>query len=263
VSDERDNPFAPPKAPVLEPEAAQGDFVAEGRKLPAGRGVAWFSEAWDLFKASPGTWILIFIVFALISLVFAVIPLGSLVTSICYPVAAAGLMLGCRDLEQGASLTVGHLFRGFSKNVSNLLLVGVLYLVGALAVGVIVGIGMALAMPFFMGSGPVGTGMDAVVKMAPVFALVVLVALALMLPLFMAMWFAPAIVVFHDVQPMAAMRASFKGCLRNFVPFLLYGIVGIVILVVALIPFGLGLLVAAPLTWITMYTGYRDIFLER
>ena len=66
----------------------------------------------------------------------------------------------------------------------------------------------------------------------------------------------------------AALLETGIGGMRNalaalFLVLWLAGIVGFVILVVALIPFGLGLLVAAPLTWITMYTGYRDIFLER
>jgi uncharacterized membrane protein len=142
------------------------------------------------------------------------------------------------------------------------MLVGVLYLVGAMIVGFIVGIGVAIAIPMMIGSGAVPTGAGAMWKFAPVFVLAFLVAMALMMPLIMAMWFAPAIVIFHDEQPLAAMKASFRGCLRNFVPFLVYGVVSFVMLLVALLPFGLGLLVAVPVIWATMYTGYRDIFLE-
>jgi MFS family permease len=52
-----------------------------------------------------------------------------------------------------------------------------------------------------------------------------LVALALMVPLAMFYWFAPALVVFHGMAPLAAMRASFFGCLANIVPSLVYGVV--------------------------------------
>ena len=262
MSDERDNPFAPPKASVLEAPSADGVFVEDGRKLPANRGVAWYTEAWAIFRQAPGTWVLIFLVFLVLSIVFAIIPLGGLVSSVAYPAVAAGLMIGCRELEQGGSLRFGHLFEGFKKNAGNLLLVGVLYLVGAMAIGFIVGIGMAVAIPAFLGGAPMGDPFANLAVMVPIFILVFLVAIALMLPLFMAIWFAPALVTFHDMQPMAAMKASFRGCLRNFVPFLLYGIVGLLFLIVALLPFGLGLLVFGPLTWASMYTGYRDIFLE-
>ena len=87
--------------------------------------------------------------------------------------------------------------------------------------------------------------------------------IALALPLLMALWFAPALVVFHDVQPMAAMKASFFACLKNIVPFLVYGLIGLLLLIVALIPFGLGLLVFGPVLWATTYTGYRDIFIRQ
>src|SRR5258708_13405286 len=78
TSQDRDNPFAPPTAAVLEPAAlGLGQYVPGGRKVPAGRGVAWFGEAWDLFKRSPRKWVVILIAFLLISIVLAVLPLRS------------------------------------------------------------------------------------------------------------------------------------------------------------------------------------------
>lgn len=259
-----DNPFAPPKAATLEAPPAEGDYVPDGRKVESGRGLAWFTEAWELFRRSPGIWVVNFIVFMLIMIVFAIIPLGSLVTSLCYPVVAAGLMLGCRELEEGGPLTVGHLFAGFRRNAGSLLLVGVLYLVGAMVIGFVIGVSMAIMIPALMGAGAAPPDDPAgMMRMLPVVVLAVLVGMALMLPLIMALWFAPAIVVFHDVQPMAAMASSFKGCLKNIVPFLVYGVVGLLLGILALIPLGLGMLVMGPIIWITMYTGYRDIFVDR
>jgi uncharacterized membrane protein len=62
---------------------------------------------------------------------------------------------------------------------------------------------------------------------------------------------------------MAAMKSSFQGCLRNMLPFLVYGIVGFLLAIVAVIPLGLGFLVLGPVMWGTMYVGYRDIFVRR
>lgn len=260
---DRDNPFAPPKAEVLEAARAEdGEYVPEGRKVDSGRGVGWFTEAWDLFKRSPGLWVGMFIVFFVCSMVLAIIPLGGLVSTVLYPVIAGGIMLGCRELEQGRALEFSHFFAGFQKHAGSLMLVGVMYLVCMIVIGVIVGIVFALFIPFMaMKANP--NDLSGLFAMAPFFVLAVLIGMALALPVIMAMWFAPAIVTFHNEQPVAAMKASFRGCLRNFMPFLVYGIVGIVLMIVALIPFGLGLLVFAPIIWITMYTGYRDIFLVR
>jgi len=59
------------------------------------------------------------------------------------------------------------------------------------------------------------------------------------------------------------MKSSFQGCLRNMLPFLIYGILGFLLAIVAVIPLGLGLLVLGPVMWGTMYVGYRDIFVRR
>jgi len=265
VPPDDENPFAPPKAAVLEAESPDGELVPDGQKVATSRGVEWYREGWRLFKAAPGTWVLIFVVFVVLNLVFAILPLGSVVSSVCYPVVVAGLMIGCKSLEDGGTLEVGHLFVAFKKNVGNLLLVGILYLVGMMLIGFIAGISMALMIPLLAGNG---TGFNpndfsSLMAMAPWFALAVLIAAALMLPLIMALWFAPALVVFHDMQPMAAMRSSFAGCLKNLVPFLVYGVIGFVLLVISLIPFGLGMLVFGPMLWGEMYAGYRDIFIRR
>ena len=261
MSQDRDNPFAPPKAAVLQAAGAdEGVYVEDGQKVAAGRGGTWWSQAWDLFKQAPGTWILIFVVFILLSFLFAIIPLGSLVSNVCYPVIVAGLMLGCRSIEEGNGLSFGHLFAGFKKNVGSLLLVGVLYLVGMLLIVAFMGIGAALMIPKLVAQ--TGGRPDDYMILVPVMLIVFLLALALMLPLIMAIWFAPAIVVFHDAQPMAAMKASLRGSLRNFVPFLVYGVVGLGLAIVALIPLGLGFFVYGPLLWATIYTGYRDIYIK-
>jgi len=262
ISRDDDNPFAPPKAAVLEAEQPHGEYVPDGRKVPASRGVEWFSEAWRLFKLAPGIWVAMFVVFCVLSLLLAIIPLGSLVSSLCYPAVVAGIMIGCRSLEEGGPLEMGHLFAGFKKNTGNLLLVGILYLVGMMLIGFLAGVAGALMIPAMIGSDFNFQDMRSLLALAPVVLLVVLVVLALMMPLIMALWFAPALVVFHDVQPMAAMRSSFQGCLRNFVPFLAYGVVSLLLGILALIPLGLGLLVFGPVIWGTMYVGYRDIFVR-
>src|SRR2546423_6361399 len=256
-----DNPYAPPKAAVLEPAAAAtGAYIPDGRKVPAARGISWFTEAWTLFKGAPGTWVLICIIFIVLSILVAIIPLGSLLSSIAYPAVAAGLMLGCRSIEEGKGLEVRHLFAGFQKNVGSLLLVGVLYLVGTMLVGLFVGIGAALMIPAMASSGFNPTDLSSLIVFVPFIVLIALVVMALMLPLIMAIWFAPALVVFHDLTPMAAMKASFYGSLKNIVPFLLYGIVGLVFALLAILPVGLGMLVWIPIMWASIYTGYRDIF---
>jgi len=87
-----------------------------------------------------------------------------------------------------------------------------------------------------------------------------LVALALSIPIYMALWFAPSLVVLGGRAPVAALKESFVGCLRNILPFLVYSIVVVVLGIVASIPLGLGWLVLGPVLIASVYTAYRDIF---
>jgi uncharacterized membrane protein len=69
--------------------------------------------------------------------------------------------------------------------------------------------------------------------------------------------------VLRGVEPLEAMRLSFSGCLRNVVPFLLYGLLGLGLAIVATIPLLLGWLVLGPVTIASLYTGYCDIYEDR
>jgi uncharacterized membrane protein len=96
--------------------------------------------------------------------------------------------------------------------------------------------------------------------MAPAISLTVLVILALMIPLIMAYWFAPALAMLDGLGPIAAMKLSFVGCVKNVLPFLIYGLIALVLIVVGMIPFLLGLLVVSPLLIASLYVSYREIF---
>ena len=96
-----------------------------------------------------------------------------------------------------------------------------------------------------------------------VLLLAILLFLACAIPVYMAMWFAPALVVLHDMAPIEAVRRSFGASMKNMVPFLVYGFVLVVLSVIAAIPLMLGLLVLAPVVVASVYTSYRDIFFDR
>ena len=208
---------------------------------------------------------LICIVFFVASILVSIVPGGALLSSIVYPPVVAGLMLGCRSIEEGTGLRFEHLWAGFEKNVGSLILVGVLYLVGTVLIALFAGIGVAVMIPAMMAQGAAPTDFSNIAALMPyilVIALVLLVVMALMLPLIMAVWFAPALVVFHDLPPMAAMKASFHGCLKNILPFLLYGVIFFGLAIVATLPLLLGWLALGPVISITVYTAYRDVFFK-
>jgi uncharacterized membrane protein len=256
------NPYAPPSAQVADQTVIQrGNYVPGGRGVPAGHGWNWIAEGWTLFKRAPWVWIAIIVTFAVIYFVVALVPfVGLLASFLLGPVFGAGLMLGCRAIEEGGELEFKHLFEGFSKRPGPLVAVGALYLaawIGILLVAALVG-GVGV-FALFLGGGQDPAAMAAALTTV---LLVVLIVLALSIPVLMAVWFAPALVVFHELGPVEAMKDSFLGCMRNILPFLVYGIMFTLLAILATIPLGLGWLVLGPVTAASIYTAYRDIYLS-
>lgn len=87
-----------------------------------------------------------------------------------------------------------------------------------------------------------------------------LLGLLLVLPLVMAMWFAPALVLFNHMPPLEALKASFNACLKNSLPLLVYGLIVMLLVFFAALPVGLGFLVLMPVLSGSLYVSYRDIF---
>ncbi len=232
----------------------------EGRSVDAGRGISWWSDAWQLFMKNAGVWIVMAIITIVIYIVLHFIPmLGSIAATLIWPPLAAGWLIAARKLEGGGVLEIGDLFTGFKDKLTPLLVIGGLLLVASFVIVLVAGaLGFGGAMGMFMG----GLGQSAGGMMAGFGAvmLAVLVAVALGALVAMALWFAPALVVFRDVAPVDALKQSFAACLKNIVPFLLYGVVYFVAAILATIPLGLGWIVLVPLTMLTAYTSYKDVY---
>ena len=234
------------------------ESMTGGRAVGAGQGWAWIADGFGLFRKAPGIWIAMVVILFVILVVLAFIPLlGAVATFLLMPVFIGGLILGCRALQGGGELEMGHLFAGFDKaHAGNLIVLGALaiggWIIVMLPVVAIVGAGAVV--------GLIRGDVAGVAAMGGSLMLAWLVALALSIPIYMALWFAPALVVLRRMAPVAAIRESFLGCLKNIVPFLVYSIVFLVLGIVASIPLGLGWLVLGPVTVASVYTAYRDIF---
>ena len=254
------NPYAAPKAAVAdETVTLNTDFIPGGQSVPAGHGWTWIAEGWDLFKRQPGMWIGIILLFFVIMVVSALIPfVGGLLLSLFGPVFAAGIALGCKALDEGRELEIAHLFGGFRNRTGTLIGIGAIYLGGSLVVMLVVGLMMGVGMGAMMGqSDP-----EAMQALGMTFVLAMLIMMALLLPLVMAVWLAAPLVVFHEEGAVEAMKGSFSGCLKNILPFLAYGVILFLLMIVATVPLGLGWLVLGPVMAASVYTSYRDIFLK-
>jgi uncharacterized membrane protein len=239
---------------------ADGDFITAGREVPSGNGWTWIADAWAFTGQQRGTFIGIFVIYLLISIGVSMVPVaGSLAIALLGPVLNGGIMLGCEALRRGERLEVGHLFAGFQSHAGKLLGVGALTLAAFAAIFAVVALTVGAGVVALMlgGAEPSPEGMT---TMLASLMIALLVILGLSVPVYMAVWFAAPLIVLgqHDVG--AALKTSFGACLKNIVPFLVWGIAVLGLAIVATIPFGLGWLLLGPVLMVSVYTGYRDIF---
>jgi uncharacterized membrane protein len=248
------NPYATPEANLVDNEELYPEKVA------AGSGIQWLGRGFWHFKQSPLGWIGAIVVFIILFLIISLIPLiGSIATNLLSPVIIAGLLLGAQEQDEGGDFKVSHLFAGFSNNAGQLILVGLFYMLAIFAIVMLMMLFMGSSVMMFAGDGSqmpadIGSGMTAGMYVF------MIVGFILMILVFMAYYFAPVLVALEGLSAFEAMKLSFSACLKNWLTFLIYGILLTVLIIVAAIPVGLGLLIAIPMINAAMYVSYRDIF---
>lgn len=220
------------------------------RTVDASRATAWIGEGWNLFKQAPGIWIALLVVYFVIAFMAGWIPLvGSLAMSLLAPVFSYGFLAGARDLQAGQALKIEHLFAGFkSPRLGQLIMLGLLSLAVGIVLVLLAGFGMVGAV---LGSGDSGVGMGALLGS--------LIVLLLVLVLVAALFFATPLVGFAGMDPVEAVKLSFAATLQNWLPLLVWGLLALVLSVIGAIPFGLGLLIVAPLLLASYWCACRDI----
>ena len=225
----------------------------------ARRAWQWIADGFALFLKAPLMWMALTVVMALLWVVSFLIPvLGPLLFNVLSPVVFAGLMLGCRTLERGGRLEPGHLLAGFRANPVGLVTVGAVYLAGSLII---------VSVVWMVAGGPVlqillekgAPAVHATPDGARSLGLALLTGVILYLPLLMVVWFAPILIAFHELTPVAAMKRSLAACLVNWLAFLVYCAFLFLLFMIA-VPLLIGLLVLLPLLFCSVYASYKDIF---
>lgn len=236
--------------PPHPPPPAPGD-VAPGHALN------WLAEGWRLFMKAPAQWVIQALIFFVIIAALGMLPfLGWAAAPVALPVLVAGMLSGAQAVDRGEALRVDALFDGIRRHAGNLLLVGAFHLLGLLlAAMVAAAIGGSAALTGMAVGALAGMGMTAGGMMLGVVAFTVLWAL-----LMMALWFAPALVILHEVAPLDAMKLSARACVHNLLAFIVLAALLYVGVWVAMIPAGLGMLVLIPVIAGALYAAWKETF---
>lgn len=237
------------------------------RTAPWGRGAAWIADGFRAFAADWGVWLVITVVLISISTVLQFVPLvGAIAVFLLMPIFLGGLMRSVDAHRRGKPLEVAGLFAAFhGPATGELVKVGLVSLLLNL-----------LALVFTIAFVLVFAGADFLTRLAQsedmlaagaelTFGIGLLIGLliyvALLIPITMLVWFAPALIALEGESANSAMRHSFVGCLRNFGPYLVYGLVGLLLFpLLAIMTLGVGILVLVPVGIASIHAAYQDIF---
>jgi hypothetical protein len=254
------------------------------------RGIAWLTESYAMFSQHRLAWIGLLLAYYTTLVVVEQVPwIGLLLAPVLKPVLAVGFLAAAWTQERGGRPALRMLLRGFRSNVGALVPLGLVFVAGvsiALAATALVDGGRLLDMLY--GAAPAADDDPAAAARrvqetlsAPRVQLAMLFGALCALPTILALWWAPALVVFQDTGVRAALGASLRAAIANWRAALRYAL-GLFLMggvVPTFISTALALLVPPPLNatlaafvllpylaffvatlHISDYVSYRDVF---
>lgn len=265
----------------------QVDEALAPSKVENSHGWLWIKEAFGMLFRQPLTWAMMMSLFLIILLpLVSINPFGFLVIAILTPIFHGGILLGAQQQKEGGQVRIVHLFHGFARNISQLLLVGLANLVFWTALAVTTVLGITKLTLHATGQNTLEI-FPSMVQSLPLYLAGLISLSVLAVILLMACWFAPCMITLDKSSAFAGFRMSFKAVRMNSVAFMIYALAIFFLSLLFFFFYGataalfsllLGsehiflsmllptisvALVALPMTAIlplSVYTGYRDIF---
>lgn len=249
------------------------------------RGLSWIAGGWRLMRGDWMLWIMMTFIYMVIAIGLKMIPfIGVLILILISPIVLAGVLIGAQNLEAGmrgeASGTArgarGHLHRAIRQLFSGFLqedqllpimVISTLTLSGAVIIEILAQLlkvgGPALPAMLAGSVGP-AIWLPALVSLV--------IVLVLQIALVMAVFYAVPLVLFRKEYPLSAIEKSFRACVQNALPLLVFGLPFAVVSTVAdvlyfaldfpkdyLVLFVLGMF-ALPFFVSGLYRSYEDAF---
>ena len=251
-------------------------------RYEARHGFAWLSQAFALFSRKRLPWVLLLLAYYILLRLLLEIPfIGPYAMTILKPVFAVGLLAAAWTQERGGTPALSQLFQGFRANLGSLLPIGIFFVAGitaAVFASSLVDGGKLLDL---LSSAGALTDEELAASVADgSLEAGMLFSALLTIPILIATWWAPALVVFQNAGAGTALAVSLRAALANWRPLAIYvlgvvfyGVVlpglftGVLVLLlqelglqiakVLLLPYGIFL---AATLHISDYVSYRDVF---
>jgi uncharacterized membrane protein len=231
------------------------------RKVAASQGLQWIAEGFRLYRKNPLLFSAAFGALFGVVMALGLIPvIGGSLSELASPLMVAGFMAAYRVTDSGGDLELPHFLAGVRGPLVALMTVGAVQLLASLAIfQIMLGMGFdPQAVRDAMQAQKDPQAAEAVLREAMP---AVLTGLALFVPVIMATWFAPALILFGGARPLTALGVSLKAVARNW-PAMIVNVfaMGLILFVAAFVPLLLGLLVAMPVLFGSVYAAYQAMF---
>lgn len=213
------------------PTARASDIVFtryEGR-----RGIAWLLESYAMFARHRLGWIGLLLAYYIVLLVVDVLPwIGVVLAPLLKPVLSVGFLAAAWTQDRGGKPGIAMLLKGFGANLGALLPLGIVFVLGiSIALGATALIDGGMLLDMLYGAAPAADNDPTAAARhvqetlsATRVQLAMLFGALCALPTLMALWWAPALVVFQDASLATALGASFRAALANWRPALRYAL---------------------------------------
>lgn len=247
------NLYQTPEAQLDTAVESPGNYSGP-KYVPFAQSLKWTSKGFELFKRSPGGWVLTMVAGVLISLLANIIPIANIIYSFAVYVFVGGIFIGAQKVFEGEKLEVSYLFAGFSRYPGRLFLLGIIPFVFVMFIGVIAAIALPALQSFFDQGSVLENAVNA--------SLLGMIAIGSIVPIVLALWFAPVLIVLHGLPLTTAMKESFQGCAKNILSLIVLMVVSVILIMMGSLLALLGLLVAMPIIFGANFAVYQDIYLS-
>ncbi len=219
----------------------------EAKKVEVDRGWGWMVDGWTLFKKNPGVWVLMILIYGVVMVLLSFVPLlGPLASALLGTMLTGGLIYGASKLDGGEKLEIMQLFQAFQDSTRT----GPMLTLG----------GIALVTNLLMAIVSKGLVASSLMQFGATTLLGILLLLLMAAVLTAMLFYAVPLVMLKNIEPFEAIKISVMGGLRNWLPLLVFGLICGVLMVLAAIPMGLGLLILGPVTAGAWYQSYKDLY---
>ena len=255
------------------------DLALEPRKRPLAAGWAWLQRSYQLYRQAPVPWLKISTLFFGLMLLTGLLPvLGFVVSVIIAPIFLGGIAVAAQRTVAGQLPPVEDLVLGFKTKASELAKVGGFYILGGFAV--VVAVSMLTGILHSIGLiGALPEKLESLQQIRHLWPIGVLLLVGL-LGVYSAYFYAPILVMLDQLSAGEAMKMSWVGFWRNWLPLMMMSLLLAVILFAALmlgtqlnqllsgiplladLPLFVVWCLCMPLVLISSYVCYADVFVS-